>query len=123
MYPNQLSGGMRQRLALIRTFLTQRSILLLDEPLGALDPLTRATLQQWLLGVWGKLKKTVLLVTHDAEEALLLSDRILLLTERPARLQLDQAVDLERPRDRASRLLVGQKAQLLNLLLKEEARA
>ena len=123
MYPNQLSGGMRQRLALIRTFLTNRSILLLDEPLGSLDPLTRATLQKWLLGVWGKLKKTVLLVTHDAEEALLLSDRILLLTERPARLQLDQAVDLARPRDRASRLLVEQKAQLLNLLLKEEARA
>jgi ABC-type nitrate/sulfonate/bicarbonate transport system ATPase subunit len=119
MYPNQLSGGMRQRLALIRTFLTQRSILLLDEPLGSLDPLTRATLQKWLLGVWGELKKTVLLVTHDAEEALLLSDRILLLTERPARLQLDQAVDLVRPRDRASRLLVEQKSQLLNLLLKE----
>ena len=123
MYPNQLSGGMRQRLALIRTFLTHRSILLLDEPLGALDPLTRATLQKWLLGVWGELKKTVLLVTHDAEEALLLSDRILVLTERPARLQLDQVVDLTRPRDRGSLPLVEQKSQLLNLLLKEGALA
>lgn len=123
MYPSQLSGGMRQRLALIRTFLTQRSILLLDEPLGALDPLTRATLQKWLLGVWDELKKTVLLVTHDAEEALLLSDRILVLTERPARLQLDQVVGLERPRDRGSRALVDRKSQLLGLLLKEGAPA
>ena len=121
LYPSQLSGGMRQRLALIRTFLTHRSILLLDEPLGALDPLTRATLQKWLLDVWGELKKTVLLVTHDAEEALLLSDRILVLTERPARLQLDQAVELTRPRDRGSSALVAHKTQLLDLLLKEGA--
>jgi len=120
-YPSQLSGGMRQRLALIRTFLTHRSILLLDEPLGALDPLTRATLQKWLLGVWDELKKTVLLVTHDAEEALLLSDRILVLSERPARLQLDQAVVLPRPRDRGSSALVAHKTQLLDLLLKEGA--
>ncbi len=119
MLPNQLSGGMRQRLALIRTFLTHRNILLLDEPLGALDPLTRATLQNWLLDVWEELKKTVLLVTHDAEEALLLSDRILVLTERPARLQLDQTVQMARPRDRGSRALVDQKSQLLNLLLRE----
>ena len=123
LYPSQLSGGMRQRLALIRTFLTHRSILLLDEPLGALDPLTRATLQKWLLGVWGELKKTVLLVTHDAEEALLLSDRILVLTERPARLQLDQRVELTRPRDRGSSALGAQKTQLLDLLLKEGAAA
>lgn len=121
LYPSQLSGGMRQRLALIRTFLAHRNILLLDEPLGALDPLTRATLQNWLLGVWGELKKTVLLVTHDAEEALLLSDRILVLTERPARLQLDQAVILGRPRDRGSSDLAARKSQLLSLLLKEGA--
>jgi len=120
-YPSQLSGGMRQRLALIRAFLAHRSILLLDEPLGALDPLTRATLQNWLLGVWSELKKTVLLVTHDAEEALLLSDRILVLTERPARLQLDQPVRLVRPRDRGASALVAQKSQLLDLLLKEGA--
>jgi ABC-type nitrate/sulfonate/bicarbonate transport system ATPase subunit len=118
-YPGQLSGGMRQRLALIRTFLTHRSILLLDEPLGALDPLTRATMQNWLLGVWSELKKTVLLVTHDAEEALLLSDRVLVLTARPARLQLDQAVTLARPRDRGSSDLVAHKSRLLSLLLKE----
>jgi len=123
LYPSQLSGGMRQRLALIRTFLTHRSILLLDEPLGALDPLTRATLQNWLLGVWSELKKTVLLVTHDAEEALLLSNRILVLTERPGRLQLDLAVNLERPRDRGSHDLVAHKSRLLDLLLREGAAA
>jgi ABC-type nitrate/sulfonate/bicarbonate transport system ATPase subunit len=116
-YPHQLSGGMRQRLALIRTFLAHRSILLLDEPLGALDPLTRATLQDWLIEVWSELKKTVLLVTHDAEEALLLSDRILMLTERPARIQLDRAVDLTRPRDRSSQALSSRKSELLQLLL------
>lgn len=119
VYPNRLSGGMRQRLALIRTFLTHRGILLLDEPLGALDPLTRATLQKWLLGIWSELKKTVLLVTHDAEEALLLSDRILVLSERPARLQLDQSIHLARPRDRSSAELVSHKSSLLDLLLKE----
>lgn len=117
-YPHQLSGGMRQRLALIRTFLAHRSILLLDEPLGALDPLTRATLQDWLIEVWSELKKTVLLVTHDTEEALLLSDRVLVLTERPARIQLDQAVELARPRDRSSQALAAQKAALLGLLMK-----
>jgi len=116
-YPHQLSGGMRQRLALIRTFLAHRNILLLDEPLGALDPLTRATLQDWLIGVWSALKKTVLLVTHDTEEALLLSDRVLVLTERPARVQLDQAVDLARPRDRSSQALASRKSELLGLLM------
>ena len=120
-YPRQLSGGMRQRLALIRTFLAHRTILLLDEPLGALDPLTRATLQDWLLAVWSELRKTVLLVTHDAEEALLLSDRILVLTERPARVQLDQNVELPRPRDRGSNELATHKGTLLHLLLREVA--
>ncbi len=117
VYPHQLSGGMRQRLALIRTFLAHRPILLLDEPLGALDPLTRATLQTWLLEVWSELRKTVLLVTHDAEEALLLSDRVLVLSERPASLQRDQAVELPRPRDRGSADLVARKTALLDLLL------
>jgi ABC-type nitrate/sulfonate/bicarbonate transport system ATPase subunit len=117
LYPSRLSGGMRQRLALIRTFLAHREILLLDEPLGALDPLTRATLQDWLLSVWAELRKTILLVTHDVEEALLLSDRVLVLTERPASLSRDLFVELPRPRDRASSELAGTKGQLLDLLL------
>lgn len=117
LYPSQLSGGMRQRLALIRTFLARRNILLLDEPLGALDPLTRATLQDWLLSVWTELGKTILLVTHDVEEALLLSDRVLVMTERPASLSRDVRVELPRPRDRASTRLAETKGRLLDLLL------
>ena len=117
LYPSQLSGGMRQRLALIRTFLAHREILLLDEPLGALDPLTRVTLQDWLLLVWAELRKTILLVTHDVEEALLLSDRVLILTERPASIGRDVRVELPRPRDRASAELAGTKGRLLDLLL------
>ena len=116
-YPSQLSGGMRQRLALIRTFLARRDILLLDEPLGALDPLTRATLQDWLLSVWTELRKTILLVTHDVEEALLLSDRVLVLTDRPASIARDLQVELPRPRDRASAELAATKGRLLDLLL------
>jgi ABC-type nitrate/sulfonate/bicarbonate transport system ATPase subunit len=116
-YPSQLSGGMRQRLALIRTFLAHRDILLLDEPLGALDPLTRATLQDWLLSVWTELRKTILLVTHDVEEALLLSDRVLVLTDRPASIARDLQVELHRPRGRASVELAATKGRLLDLLL------
>lgn len=116
-YPSQLSGGMRQRLALIRTFLSHRSILLLDEPLGALDPLTRAKMQDWLLSVWSEFKKTVLLVTHDPEEALLLSDRVLVLSQRPACVLRDEAIDLPRPRDRGSMDMVRRRFALLDLLL------
>ena len=116
-YPSQLSGGMRQRLALIRTFLAHREILLLDEPLGALDPLTRASLQDWLLTVWAELRKTILLVTHDVEEALLLSDRVLVMTDRPAAIARDLRVELPRPRSRASAELAETKGRLLDLLL------
>jgi ABC-type nitrate/sulfonate/bicarbonate transport system ATPase subunit len=121
-FPSQLSGGMRQRLVLIRTFLAHREVLLLDEPLGALDPLTRATLQDWLLSVWAELRKTILLVTHDVEEALLLSDRILVMTERPASIALESPVELERPRDRASAALAAEKGRLLGFLLGGDGR-
>ena len=116
-YPSQLSGGMRQRLALVRAFLAHREILLLDEPLGALDPLTRSGLQDWLLSVWQELRKTVVLVTHDVEEALLLSDRVLLLSPRPARVERAYDVRLPRPRDRSSRELAERKAEMLGRLL------
>lgn len=75
-YPHQLSGGMRQRVAFLRTVLGGHPILLLDEPFGALDAMTRAQMQQWLLDLWERLGKTVLFITHDAEEAALLSDRV-----------------------------------------------
>jgi len=115
-YPYQLSGGMRQRVAVIRTYLAHRDLLLLDEPLGALDPLTRADLQEWLLEVWGELGKTVLLVTHDVEEALVLSDRVLVMSARPATIREDLELGLPRPRSRVNTAFVRQKEVLLGLL-------
>ena len=99
-YPATLSGGMRQRAALLRTFLTHSGVLLLDEPFGALDALTRIALQEWLLRVWHEFGYTVLFITHDVEEALFLSDRVYVLTERPARVCLELEVPLPRPRAR-----------------------
>jgi ABC-type nitrate/sulfonate/bicarbonate transport system ATPase subunit len=97
-WPAELSGGMRQRLALLRAFLSPREVILLDEPLGALDAITRRDLQGWLEGVWETDPRTVLLVTHDVDEALLLSDRVVVLSDRPARVVADIPVPLPRPR-------------------------
>ena len=96
--PGELSGGMRQRAALLRTFLAGREVILLDEPFGALDSLTRAGMQQWLVQVWEEHRKTILLITHDVDEALFLSDRVYVLTPRPGRVELAREVDLPRPR-------------------------
>ncbi|HYG57023.1 MAG TPA: ABC transporter ATP-binding protein [Symbiobacteriaceae bacterium] len=93
-YPHQLSGGMRQRVAFLRTVLGGHQVLLLDEPFGALDALTRAHMQQWLLGLWERLGKTVLFITHDAEEATLLSDRVYAVKGTGVEI----AIDLPRPR-------------------------
>jgi ABC-type nitrate/sulfonate/bicarbonate transport system ATPase subunit len=121
-FPAQLSGGMRQRVELARTFLSQRNVLLLDEPLGALDPLTRATLQDWLIEVWTELRRTIVLVTHDVEEALLLSDRLLLFTPRPAAVREQVSlVGLGRPRRRSDSHVVAERTRLLGLLAPEVA--
>lgn len=98
VYPSSLSGGMRQRAALLRTLLTDRDILLLDEPFGALDALTRRELQDWLLDVWRHFNQTVVFVTHDVEEALYLGDRVIVLSARPGRVVHELKVDLPRPR-------------------------
>ena len=98
-YPAQLSGGMRQRVALMRTLLCDREILLLDEPFGALDALTRSIMQEWLLGIWEKDHRTVIFITHDIEEAIFLSDRILTMSARPGRIKGELTIDLPRPRD------------------------
>jgi ABC-type nitrate/sulfonate/bicarbonate transport system ATPase subunit len=118
-YPWQLSGGMRQRLALLRTILLNREILLLDEPFGALDALTRSTLQEWLLGLQERLKNTVIFVTHDIEEALLLSDKIYVLTARPASVRLVQEVTLPRPRTVTEPRFTALKAELIAALRPE----
>ncbi len=99
-YPTALSGGMRQRAALLRTFLCQRKVMLLDEPFGALDALTRRDLQQWLVEVWERFRHTILFVTHDIDEALYLADRVYVMTPRPGRIKLQLDVPLPRPRRR-----------------------
>lgn len=98
-YPYALSGGMRQRVALVRSALAAGPVLLLDEPFGALDALTRADLRRWLLEVWQTLGKTLVLVTHDVDEALLLSDRVYAFSARPGQVRGEVVVDLPHPRD------------------------
>lgn len=98
LYPASLSGGMRQRAALLRTFFCPHEVLLLDEPFGALDAMTRHDMQQWLLDIWRRFDKTILFITHDLDEALLLADRVIVLSARPGRVILDLPVELPRPR-------------------------
>ncbi|HZD16930.1 MAG TPA: ABC transporter ATP-binding protein [Actinomycetota bacterium] len=98
-YPHALSGGMRQRVALMRTLAMHEDVLLLDEPFGALDSQTRLEMQRWLLEVWGELERTVLFVTHDVDEAVFLADRVTVMTPRPGRIASQIPVDIERPRD------------------------
>ena len=90
-YPGQLSGGMRQRVAFARTLLAGRPVLLLDEPFASLDAITRADLQEWLIGTLREERRTTLLVTHDVEEALYVADRVLLLSARPGRVVWEAA--------------------------------
>jgi len=97
--PQMLSGGMRQRAALCRALLADPRLLLLDEPFGALDALTREELSLELSGLWQDLGRTAFLITHDIEEAILLSDRVLVMSPRPGRIRADIEVDLPRPRN------------------------
>ena len=126
VYPHALTGGMRQRVAFLRTFLFHRDVLLLDEPFGALDALTRSTMHEWLLGVWEKLGATILFVTHDVEEAVLLSDRVYVMTARPGQIKMELGIDLPRPRHydmTMSQRFLEQKSVLVQALRDESIEA
>jgi nitrate/nitrite transport system ATP-binding protein len=100
--PHQLSGGMKQRVGIARAFALDARLLLMDEPFGALDALTRGTIQDELVKIWGETRKTVFMITHDIDEAILLSDRVFLMTNGPrARIAESVVIDLPRPRSRA----------------------
>lgn len=115
-YPMQLSGGMRQRAALVRILLFRKKILLLDEPFGALDAMTRNVMQSILLDIWHEGGQTVLLITHDIGEALLLADKIYVLTAKPATLKAEVSVPMPRPRDITDTALIRLKSGLLKTL-------
>jgi NitT/TauT family transport system ATP-binding protein len=115
-WPSQLSGGMAQRTALARALVGEPSLLLLDEPLGKLDALTRRILQGKLLELWARNNPTAILVTHDVSEALLLADRVLVFSPRPARIREEVRVDLPRPRDEAAPEFVALRQRILDLL-------
>lgn len=99
-YPKDLSGGMKQRVSFIRTLLTGAEVMLLDEPFSALDAITKISMQEWLLTQWSALKKTILFITHDVEEALFLSNKIFVVSEKPITKLKEVIVPLEYPRDR-----------------------
>jgi ABC-type nitrate/sulfonate/bicarbonate transport system ATPase subunit len=115
-YPHHLSGGMAQRVALARALINHPKVLLLDEPLGALDAFTRMRMQDEVLRLWENRRTTMLLVTHDIDEAIYMSDRILIMTQAPGRIDREIAIDLARPRDRTSELFLRFRSEILEHL-------
>lgn len=121
-YPKDLSGGMRQRVAIARVLALDPPIMLMDEPFGALDALTRRTLQDELLRIWSTFGKTILFVTHSIEESIYLADRIVVMIYRPGTIKRDQRVHLPRPRDPADPAFNALKRELSQLVMEEQQR-
>jgi ABC-type nitrate/sulfonate/bicarbonate transport system ATPase subunit len=115
-YPHHLSGGMAQRVALARALINHPKVLLLDEPLGALDAFTRMRMQDEVLRLWQNRRTTMLLVTHDIDEAIYMSDRIIILTQRPGTIEQIIPIALDRPRDRSSTDFLSLRSEILELL-------
>jgi NitT/TauT family transport system ATP-binding protein len=121
-YPKDLSGGMKQRVAIARTLAIDSPTLLMDEPFGALDALTRRNLQDELLRIWFELRRTIIFITHNIEESIFLADRVIVMTYRPGTIKKIIPVTLERPRDPASPEFNELERMLSNLVMEEQAR-
>lgn len=123
-YPHELSGGMRQRVSFLRSVVCGTEILLLDEPFSALDAMTRVDMQEWLLSVWEQYRSSILFITHDVDEALLLSDRVLVAAESPIRELHEIVIDMPRPRsygDTVGEIFAARKRRVLELLHREQS--
>ncbi len=121
-FPKDLSGGMRQRVAIARVLALDSPIMLMDEPFGALDALTRRNLQDELLRIWSELKKTIIFVTHSIEEAIYMADRIIVMTYRPGTVKRDMMIELPRLRDPSSSEFNALKRELGMLVMEEQQR-
>ncbi len=119
-YPHQLSGGMQQRVAIARTLILQPELVLMDEPFGSLDSQTRNALQEFLLSVWRQRQDTIVFVTHNVDEAVFLSDEVLVLSRRPARVVARFSVEAPRPRDRTSRASNQVRREILSVLKEQQ---
>jgi NitT/TauT family transport system ATP-binding protein len=115
-YPRELSGGMQQRVAIARTLVLNPRVVLMDEPFASLDSQTRNALQEFLVGIWQQRNETILFVTHNVDEAVYLSDRIVVLSQRPSRIIRDFEVDIPKPRDRTSNACNDLRREVLNVL-------
>lgn len=122
-FPKDLSGGMRQRVAIARVLALDPPIMLMDEPFGALDALTRRSLQDEILKIWQEDKKTVIFVTHSMEESIYLADRIVVMTYRPGTIKRDLIVDLPHPRDPSEMSFNKLKGEISRLVMEEQARS
>jgi sulfonate transport system ATP-binding protein len=125
-YPDELSGGMRQRVSIARVLINNPAILLMDEPFAALDAQTRLMMQEWLLRLWDEQRMSMLFITHDIDEAILLADRIFVMGVRPGRIICEIKVPLERPRERhvlTSSEFMATKARCLDLIIEQSSKA